>query len=507
MTISKLLKKIKQQKTNQEEYNSVSEPTLFISNSFCTLSKFPKELEEVVRDLLTYENEGVEQELIQKYRLLKMARSRHQHKFATKLEFEIETLKEQKEICLLKGNEFPTGLLTLVKDELPKSVKIIDKRVKPETRHFFRLKNPFPELRYYQQEMLKEGLQEGRGVFEAGVGIGKSYVMMALTKELGLNTLVIVPASSLLEQLYRGFALHFGKTKVEKITTKAVKADKISKPIRFVTIQTLASLEKQGLLKKVLKDIDVIHFEELHHAASTSYTKLMRYSNHIYHKYGFTGTWERGDGRILELYGVLGNQLYHYPAYQAIEEGYLTPVKLKVRTLNGKSNKDYQKEYKFNYGGSKEFLEAIAQIIETDAKNKQTLILVDRKESCGDIIYKYLADKGIDSTYISGDDTKEHINDTIEAFNEGEIGILIGSTVIGEGIDIKSTEHLIMGRGGKSPIAITQAIGRAVRLKPGKKLAVVHDFYFKNTKYLGKHLEQRIDIFKNKFDGEIEECD
>jgi superfamily II DNA or RNA helicase len=57
-----------------------------------------------------------------------------------------------------------------------------------------------------------------------------------------------------------------------------------------------------------------------------------------------------------------------------------------------------------------------------------------------------------------------------------------------------------MAQGGKSEIVMVQAVGRAVRLYPNKKIAVIHDFIFENTKYMRKHFDSRFEIYKRNFD-------
>jgi superfamily II DNA or RNA helicase len=92
----------------------------------------------------------------------------------------------------------------------------------------------------------------------------------------------------------------------------------------------------------------------------------------------------------------------------------------------------------------------------------------------------------------------------LAGFNNKDFRILIGSTIIGEGIDIRSSDHLIMAQGGKSEIAVTQAIGRVVRLFPGKKIGWLHDFSFEGTKYLQGHLVERIKVYENNFGATID---
>jgi len=150
-------------------------------------------------------------------------------------------------------------------------------------------------------------------------------------------------------------------------------------------------------------------------------------------------------------------------------------------------------------------LNTIADIVKTIPMGEQILILVDRKDKAGNLISDWLTDMGYANKYISGDDKKEAIKEAIDGFNELKYNILIGTTVIGEGIDIRSTKHLIIGGGGKSEIKLVQSVGRAVRLYPGKEKAYIYDFDFLNTRFLGQHLRKRVMIYKDHFAGEVRE--
>jgi superfamily II DNA or RNA helicase len=75
--------------------------------------------------------------------------------------------------------------------------------------------------------------------------------------------------------------------------------------------------------------------------------------------------------------------------------------------------------------------------------------------------------------------------------------------VIGEGIDVRSTDHLIMCQGGKSEITMVQAIGRAIRLFDGKLMAFIHDFRFEGTNYMIKHVDDRIDAYLRNFQCKV----
>lgn len=493
---------------------------LEIKNSFCVLHDMPPSVATQVSSLLTYKDDSVESQRGQLFHQIKSTNywlrraedERNEEAIKenkvklNQLKWKLKSLEGKEWVCLLANNQFPTGLLNLVLDLLALlnvEYECIDNRIVPAQDCILRWKTKPNDDRYYQAEMIQAGVTNHRGVYEAAVGTGKSWVIIRLIMELSTTSLVVVPSSGLNEQLYQDLAKYFGEGKVEQVDTKKVRAGKKLKDIRITTVQTLGSLQKSGDLHLLTGDVNALFLDEFHHAGSNTYTALLPEIEHIYYRFGFTGTFLRNDSKILELWGFLSNKLYTYPAWKATQEGFLTPLEVNVYNLKGKSAKDYQKEYDYNYckteKSTNELLHKIEDIILSADPNEQILILVNKKDKAGKIIHEYLQALDIDNSYISGDDKKETIIKTIRAFNDKHIKILIGSTVIGEGIDVRATDHLIMAQGGKSEIAIVQATGRGVRIFPGKVLAKLHDFRFNGTQYLEKHLEARLDIYKNNF--------
>ena len=494
--------------------------TLVIKNSFCKLQDFPKEVLADVDAVLTYRND-IEAERAALFKKIKFWKSKTQSASSVTarkarqmcgwLSKQIKDLEATEYVKWLKGDTFPTGHLNIVKDvlvEVYPKYKIQDYRKVPEKKFDFYLCEDFPKPRYYQEEMHEQGINTGRGVFEAAVGSGKSLVLMRLLHHFGVKSLIVVPSKPLMTQLKKALVKHFGKRNVTVVDSKKLSASKYRKlkkiPIRLINIQSLASLNKKGEIKNYIDDIDAIHIDEIHHAGSKSYTDLLPALEHVYYRFGFTGTFLRNDAKTLDMWGFLSNRLFTYPAFKAIEEGFLTPIEVVIHTLQGTGSKNYQKEYKKNYCGGGELLNKIKEIL-TDyvKKNEQVLILVNRKDQAGKVIHEFLDKLGFENTYISGDDDKDTIDEALEDFNNKNIRILIGSTVIGEGIDITSSDHLIMAQGGKSEIAIVQATGRLVRLYEGKIKGILHDFRFVDTRYMEKHLKARKSIYKRVFAAKI----
>lgn len=331
---------------------------------------------------------------------------------------------------------------------------------------------------------------------------GKTYTCQLLIHALKVPALILIPAKDLAFDTYQSFVQAFGEDNVELVDS--VKKVKTKKPIKICTIHSLTSFEKKDLLEDLLKNIGMLCIDEVHHAGAKTYTELLPYFNHIYYRFGFSGTFLRNDSKTLDMWGFLSTVLYRYSAVQATQEGFLTPFKILVHDIDGIKGSTYHNEYNKNYCNNEDLLETVKTIL-TDyvTEAEQVLILVGRKEKSGAVIHQYLNDLGVSNEYVSGDSKKDAVKTALNNFNNKITKVLIGSSVLGEGIDIRSTNHLIMLQGGKSEIAVTQAVGRLVRLYPGKDMGYLHDIRFNYTKYLIKHIDKRLEIYQKNFGGEV----
>jgi superfamily II DNA or RNA helicase len=513
--------------------------TLVVNNSYSDLRNFSKGTLATIDECLTVHNDiSQEREYIlgqinwlerQVKRFDKTKDSSERvmkiwKKFRQMLGFnkkKLRDLEASEYVHHLHGTTFATGLLHIVKDVLGainQSYLLEDLRKIPERRHEFILCKDFHEPRYYQSEAHEAAMRDGRGVIESAVGTGKTDMMERIIYNLGVNNLIVVPSKPLMEQLQPILEEHFGRGNVIRLSSKKLSKAKLRKvkkrPIRLINIGSLAAAQKNGNMSVLVDDVDAVFIDEIHHAGSKSYTNLLKDLEHVYYRFGFTGTFLRNDSKTLNLWGFLSTVLYKYPAHQAIKDGFLTPMKAYVHKIEGDEKRQYQAEYKANYCGKVKvvkgqlkvvkrpvkFLKKIQKIFEKYVEDgQQVLILVNRKDQAGFVISEFLNEIGIENTYISGDSDKDEIKQALMDFNAKKISVLIGSQVIGEGIDIRSADHLIMAQGGKSEIAIVQAAGRLVRLFEGKKFGHLHDFRFLNTKYMEKHLIMRKDILQRNF--------
>lgn len=474
---------------------------LVIQNSFCkVVGDLHPDVQQLLEQVMTYKND-IEAEKGQLFFQMKMAKNNENHKQYYAIKARIVHLEKNEYVCLYKNSAFPTGLLNIALEAL-KALQVNftteDLRISPGQTEILRWQNKPWDPRYYQTEMIELGLKAGRGVFEAAVGSGKSLIMANLIKEISCTSLIVVPSRGLSGQLFNDFSAWFGAGNVQLLDAQKIRKIKKPKAISIVTVQSLGSLIKTGEFADFAKHIDALYVDEVHHAGASTYTSLLKDLEHVYYRYGFSGTFLRNDNKTLEMWSFLSNVLYQYPAHKAIEEGFLTPVEVFMYQMDGKPNRKYQTEYDNHYCANPQLLERVTDIVSTFSES-QVLILVNKKDKCGLVLHEYLNSMGIDNSYISGDNDKDEINNTIRDFNEKRVRVLIGSSVVGEGIDVRSTDHLIMCQGGKSEITMVQAAGRVLRLFEGKTRAYIHDFRFEGSRYMIKHADEREDIYTRNF--------
>ena len=78
----------------------------------------------------------------------------------------------------------------------------------------------------------------------------------------------------------------------------------------------------------------------------------------------------------------------------------------------------------------------------------------------------------------SGDETvtDEEVQAAIADFNAGNCPCLVGTSVLGEGIDLPAADALVYAKGGSASVTVTQDVFRVLTASPGKERAIVVDF-------------------------------
>ena len=84
----------------------------------------------------------------------------------------------------------------------------------------------------------------------------------------------------------------------------------------------------------------------------------------------------------------------------------------------------------------------------------------------------------------------------IDSFLAGqEVKILIGTTILSEGVDLPGADALVYARGEKAEVSLTQAVYRVGTADGQKRSAIVVDFADRHHKHLLEHSLERLRLY------------
>lgn len=389
-----------------------------------------------------------------------------------------------------KHGEFPTGLLYIlhkyVADKaIPLDVQ--DMRVQPKLKQLgletmFLPSDivPYPE----QNEVGPACLREHRGIVVGPTGVGKSYMLAKAIDALQVCTLVVVPSLSLKTQLTASLRACFGEEMVGPLSLKGQR-------MHFVTVENVDALDP----KHPVKGIDCVITDEFHHSGAETYRKLnMKAWNDIYFRLGFTATPFRAksEERLL-LESVLSRVIYQIPYEVAVRKGYIVPMESYYVDLPAKPLKCRGQHWHSVYSECIVNNEERNRIIVDMAENLHgagvpALILVKQVDH-GVKLRDMLVDRGIFAPFANGLD--ENSDQLIADFNALKRPILIGTMgKIGEGVDTKPCEYVILAGGGKSRNQFMQNAGRGFRRFGSKQTCKIVLFRDTSHRWLIDHFKE-----------------
>lgn len=386
-----------------------------------------------------------------------------------------------------KKGFFPTGLLyiatTFIKKNLIQGCEVNDLRRKPERQEgLFTLNlgyEPYPE----QLEAADTVLVRSRGIIVAPTGVGKSAIAALIINNLQVRTLVVVPSLELKKQLTWTLKKAFGDDIVGPITKGS-----------HIAVENVDALNP-----KETQNYDCVIIDEFHHSGAKTYRELNKKAwKNIYYKFGLTATPFRSqDHERLLLESVLSKVVYRMEYIKAVNAGYIVPmeayyVELPKTDIQGNPSK-WASMYSELCVNNSMRNRIITYLIETFKKNDVFTLTLVKEIAHGDAI-KELTDIEF-ANGLSG-----NTRQLILEFILGERKQLIGTTgVLGEGVDTKPAEVIIIAGLGKSKNAFMQQVGRGFRKNPHKSSCKVIIFKDKSHKWTLTHYKEQCKILKDEY--------
>lgn len=313
-------------------------------------------------------------------------------------------------------------------------------------------------LRDYQKECVNliDSKENGRYLIQMATGLGKTATFTHI-KRKG-RVLILAHREELITQPIKYYDCPVG-IEMANFTSNG----------EVVVIASVQSLIHR--LEKFNKDeFDTIIIDEAHHAAATSYMKILNYFEPRL-VLGFTATPNRGDKQRLDH--IFSEIIFQRDLKWAIENGYLTDIYCLKVNVGYDLSKVAKRMGDFAQGELEEAMNkeaingAIAEAYKKYAKG-QTLIFATSVKHAQAIAEK------IEGAVAVTADTKNRA-ELIEKFTNREIPVLVNCMIFTEGTDMPLVETVMIARPTQSDSLYTQMVGRGLRLYPGKEKLVLID--------------------------------
>ena len=370
--------------------------------------------------------------------------------------------------------------------------------------------------RDYQFDAFQYALQYDRGLILSPTASGKSLISYMLVRHylnmINNNILIIVPTTSLVEQLYKDFK-DYGYD-VENNVSRKYHGYDIDENKRII-ISTWQSLYK--LPKSFFSQFGAVIGDEAHLFKAVSLTKIMTKLVDCKYRIGMTGTLDDSKTHKLVLQGLFGHVNKVTSTKQLIDKKQLADLKVYCLILN------YTDEDKKTNSGVK-YHEELEWLVLNEQRNKylrnlaaglqgNTLCLFQLVEKHGKQLYELIKNKvGEDRKvfFVYGGVDAQQREKIREITEKSDNAIIVASYgTFSTGINIRNLHNIIFSSPSKSRIRNLQSIGRGLRLGDNKAQATLYDIaddltYRDKKNYTLTHFQQRINIYNEEgFNYEI----
>ena len=358
--------------------------------------------------------------------------------------------------------------------------------------------------RDYQVEGVYDALRHNRKLLISPTASGKSLMIYSIVRyfvEKGKSTLIVVPTTSLVEQMYKDFA-DYGWD-VGSFCHK-IYAGKERETDSQVIITTWQSIYK--LPRKYFERFSVVVGDEAHQFKSKSLISIMTKLSDAKYRYGFTGTLDGTQTHKWVLEGLFGPSYKIIKTDELMKKGHVATLDINVLLLKHPPNKfeTFEDEIQYIIGHDRRnnFIKNLA----LDLKGN-TLILYARVEGHGLPLYELINKNKSPNQkvfFVHGGVDAQEREQVREITEREENAIIIASYgTFSTGINIKRLYNVIFASPSKSRIRNLQSIGRVLRKGNKKTSATLYDIaddisYKSRKNYTLNHLIERIKVYNEE---------
>jgi len=378
-------------------------------------------------------------------------------------------------------------------------------------------------LRDYQEQPCNQLVAFKNALIKGVCGCGKTIILIEAIKRIGQRTIIIVHEQKLQKQWVDEISAHLGIPKKEIGLIGGISKGKNTiKPITVALQQSVKSRSNE-----IKNEFGCVVCDEVHHYAASTFQDVIDIFPAKY-RIGATATDKRKDGKQFLIFDQFGKIVAEITDEDLKAKGMTMDVKMVVVytefEYSGKMDSFTNRIFRGNddngkavydndeieYVNNNEFLEQIIldqnrnrliySFIKAEVNRKEfCILLADRRRFCHNW-QRWLSEKDIEAKLlVGGTEYKTEGEEAIRRIMEdGDLNVVIGTTVADEGLDIKK-----LSRGfSATPTAtnerrIVQQTGRIKRVCNNKKDAIWYYFLDYKVKGFSKHLKTLKKLFKN----------
>ena len=376
------------------------------------------------------------------------------------------------------------------------------------------------EARDYQIDAIFHSLKRNRTLLVSPTASGKSFIIYSLIRyythlikeNVNNRILLIVPTTSLVEQMYTDFESYGWNVKKYCHRLYSGYSNQTDKKVLISTWQSLYKLPKS-----YFEQFGCVFGDEAHLFKSKSLTEIMTKLIDCKYRIGLTGTLDGAHTHKLVLEGLFGAVNKVTTTKKLMDKKQLSNLAVRCLILKHSdanckiiSKGKYQDEIDYLVGSTSRnnFIRNLALKLKGN-----TLILFQLVEKHGKNLHKIIQEKAEEKRKIfyiyGGVETEEREKARAIVENESDAIIVASYGTFSTGINIKNLHNIIFASPSKSRIRNLQSIGRGLRLGDNKVNATLYDIaddliYKTKENYTLKHFQERINIYnEEEFDYEI----
>ncbi|KAJ1814446.1 DEAD DEAH box helicase, partial [Coemansia sp. RSA 2675] len=316
------------------------------------------------------------------------------------------------------------------------------------------------------------------------VGSGKTVVFSNLIQqipaptELATKTLVLAHREELLEQAAR--QIQAASPHLSIAIDQGTRQANPAADVIVASVATLGRMHSTRLQRHDASRYKCIIIDEAHHAAASSYTRILDHFQGGPFVWGCSATLHRHDR--LRLTDVFDQIVYQKPFLEMVREGWLCPMR--ITTVRTACNISGVRSQAGDFASA-----ALSQAVNVDARNlavvrshatlaegrKSTLVFAVDVAHAHNLV-SYFIHYGTKAEAVLGTTTTAERERILSDFRSGKLPVLVNCGILTEGTDIPNIDCVMMARPTRSSVLFQQMLGRGMRKSPEKQDCLVIDF-------------------------------